>query len=141
MKSNAVKNKIKCIQGKQKLPLKPSHRDGKHQVPPQQISKMSRIKGFDENVSQLPLCINVFHHYVSFLNVVSQEVASHFYVFCSPMQNWILGWAYGTGAISHEGYTLVGHSIISHGLHYPKDLGVAATYSASLVDYATADYL
>jgi hypothetical protein len=49
---------------------------------PSQRSKTSRIKGFDENVSQLPLCINVFHDYVSFLNMVSQEVVSYFYV-CS----------------------------------------------------------
>jgi hypothetical protein len=48
---------------------------------PPQRSKMSRIKGFGENVSQLPLCINVFYHYVSLLNMVSQEVVYHFYVF------------------------------------------------------------
>jgi hypothetical protein len=52
---------------------------------------MSRIKGFGENVSHLPLCINVFYHCVSFLNMVSQEVVSYFYVFRSPMENWVLG--------------------------------------------------
>jgi hypothetical protein len=56
-------------------------------LPPQR-SKMSRIKGFDENVSQPPLCINVFQHYVSLLNMVSQEVVPQFYVFGSPMENW-----------------------------------------------------
>jgi hypothetical protein len=56
-----------------------------------QRRKMSRIKRFSENVSRLPLCINVFHHYVSFLNMVSQEVVSHFYVFCSSVENWVLG--------------------------------------------------
>jgi hypothetical protein len=55
-------------------------------IPPQR-SKTSRIKGFGENVSQLPLCINVFHHYVSYLNIISQKVVSYFYVFCSPMEN------------------------------------------------------
>jgi hypothetical protein len=55
-------------------------------LPPQR-SKMSRIKGFGENVSHLPLFINVFHYYVSFLNMVSQEVVSHFYVFRSPVEN------------------------------------------------------
>jgi hypothetical protein len=59
-------------------------------IPPQR-SKMSHIEGFGENVSQLPLCINVFYYYVSFLNMVSQEVVSHFYVFCSPVENWVLG--------------------------------------------------
>jgi hypothetical protein len=58
---------------------------------PLQGSKMSRIKGFGENVSHLPLCINVLHHYVSFLNMVSQEVVSHFYVLGSPIENCVLG--------------------------------------------------
>jgi hypothetical protein len=52
-----------------------------------------------------------------------------------------MGQAYGTGSMTHEGYTLVGHSIISHGLHYPKYLGAAATYSASVVDCSTKDCL
>jgi hypothetical protein len=56
-------------------------------IPPQR-SKTSCIKGFGESVSQLPLCINVFHHYV--FNMVSQEVVSYFYVFCSPIENWVL---------------------------------------------------
>jgi hypothetical protein len=58
---------------------------------PSQRSKTSRIKGFDENVRQLPLCINVFHHYISLLNMVYQEVVYHFYVFRSPVENWVLG--------------------------------------------------
>jgi hypothetical protein len=75
---------------KHKLPGKPCHRDGKHQILPQR-SKMSRIKGFGENISQLSLCFNVFHIYISLFNMASQEVVSHFYVFRSPMKNWILG--------------------------------------------------
>jgi hypothetical protein len=78
--------KIEYIQGKTQAPLKPSHRDGKHHVPPQS-SKSRSIKGFGENVTQLSLCVNVFHHYVSLLNMVSQEVMSHFDVFRSPMKN------------------------------------------------------
>jgi hypothetical protein len=87
------KNKIEYIQGKHKLPLKPSHRDGKYQVPPgARANKQNKLhQGFDENVSQLLLCINVLHHYVSLLNMISQEVVSHFYVFCSLVENWILG--------------------------------------------------
>jgi hypothetical protein len=45
-----------------------------------QSSKARSIKGFDENISKLPLYVNVFHHYVSLFNMVSQEVVSHFYV-------------------------------------------------------------
>jgi hypothetical protein len=58
---------------------------------PPQISKMSHIKGFGENISQLPLCVNLFYLYISLLYMISQEVVSHFYVFCSLMKNWVLG--------------------------------------------------
>jgi hypothetical protein len=56
-----------------------------------QGSKMRSIKRFGENVSQLSLYVNVFHHYISLLNMFSQEVVSHFDVFRSPMENWVLG--------------------------------------------------
>jgi hypothetical protein len=46
----------------------------------------------------------------------SQEVLSHFYVFHSLMKNWVLGSAYGTGAITHEWNTLIVHSVISASL-------------------------
>jgi hypothetical protein len=42
---------------------------------------MSRIKGFGEDISQMPLYVNVFHLYISLLYMVSQEVVS-----CSPMK-------------------------------------------------------
>jgi hypothetical protein len=58
---------------------------------PPQRGKMSHIKGFGENVSQLSLCVDVFHHYNSLFNMVSQEVVSHFDVFRSPMENCVLG--------------------------------------------------
>jgi hypothetical protein len=55
-------------------------------LPPQR-SKTRRIEGFGENVSQLPLCVNELHIYISFLNMVYQEVVSHFNVFGSPVEN------------------------------------------------------
>jgi hypothetical protein len=58
---------------------------------PLQRSKMRRIEWFSENVSQLPLCIDEYHHNISFLNMVSQEVVSHYDVFGSPVKNWVLG--------------------------------------------------
>jgi hypothetical protein len=61
--------------------------------------------------------------------MVSQEVVPHFDVFRSPIENWVLGWAYGTGVITHEGNTLVDHSIISHSMHYPMNLGATASRS------------
>jgi hypothetical protein len=59
-------------------------------LPPQR-SKMRRIERFGENVNQLPLCVNELHLYVSLLNMVSQEVVSHFNVFGSPIENWVMG--------------------------------------------------
>jgi hypothetical protein len=59
-------------------------------LPPQR-SKTRRIKGFDENVSQLHLCVNKLHRYLSLLNMVSQKVVSHFDVFSSPVENWVMG--------------------------------------------------
>jgi hypothetical protein len=41
-----------------------------------QISKSRSIKGFGENVSQLPLCVYVSHLNVSLLYMISQEVVS-----------------------------------------------------------------
>jgi hypothetical protein len=48
---------------------------------------MRRIKGFGKKVNQLSLCIDEFHHNISFVNMVSQEVVSHFDVFGSPIEN------------------------------------------------------
>jgi hypothetical protein len=78
------------IQRKSHAPLKSSHRDGKHQAPPPQRNKTRRVKGFGENVGQLPLCVNKLHLYLSIFNMVSQKVVSHFDVFGSPMENWVM---------------------------------------------------
>jgi hypothetical protein len=58
---------------------------------PPQISKTRRIEGFAKNVSQLALCANELHLYISLLNMVSQEVVSHFNVFGTPVKNWFMG--------------------------------------------------
>jgi hypothetical protein len=54
-----------------------------------QISKSRRIKGFGENVSQLPLCVYVSHLNVSFLNVISQEVMSSLNISHLFVEDWI----------------------------------------------------
>jgi hypothetical protein len=69
------KQKIQIYKIKHKLPLKLSHKDGKHQSPPQS-SKARRIKGFDKDVSQLSLSIDVSHFIISLLNLIYQEVVS-----------------------------------------------------------------
>jgi hypothetical protein len=57
---------------------------------PSQRSKMRRIEEFGKNDSQLSLCVNKLHLYISLLNMISQKVVSHFNVFGSPMENWIM---------------------------------------------------
>jgi hypothetical protein len=89
---------------------------------PPQICKSRRIKGFDENVSQLHLSVYVSHLNVSFLNVISQEVVSSLNLSHFFMKDWIFGYRYGTGVIAHEGNPLKDHSKISHGVHYPRNL-------------------
>jgi hypothetical protein len=42
--------------------------------------------------------------YVSLLNIVSQEVAPHFYVFDSGVEHRVFGNTNGTRAITHERY-------------------------------------
>jgi hypothetical protein len=51
------------------------------------------------------------------------------------MKDWVLCKAYDTGVITHEGNTLVGHSIISYGMHYPNNSGAAASSSYILKLY------
>jgi hypothetical protein len=75
--------------------------------------------------------------YVSLLNIVSQKVVPHFYMFSSGVKHGIFGNANGTRVITYERHM---------GTPSPKSLSVyviqssweqqlaAATYSASIVD-------
>jgi hypothetical protein len=75
MKMQQKNKRIQIYTIEHKLLLKPNHRDDKYQFLLQSCKARS-IKGFGKNIIQLSLCINVFHHYVSLLNMVSQEVVS-----------------------------------------------------------------
>jgi hypothetical protein len=101
-----------------KLPLKSSHKDGKHQFPPQS-SKVRSIKRFGENISQPSLCVNVPHLDISLFHMISQEVVSHFEVFHSFVEDWVFGYRDGTSVIAHEGNSLKHHSKVSHGVYNP----------------------
>jgi hypothetical protein len=68
-----------------------------------QISKLRRIKGFGENVSQLPLCVYISHFNVSLLYMISQEVVSPLKVSHSLVEDWIFDYRDGTGVVTHEG--------------------------------------
>jgi hypothetical protein len=123
MKKIQHKNKrIEIYMIEYKLPLKPSHKDGKHQShppPSSQSSKARSIKGFGENISQLSLCINVSHLDISLFNLVSQEMVSPLMVSHSFVYDWVFGYKDGTGVVAHEGNSLENHSKVSHGMHNP----------------------
>jgi hypothetical protein len=86
---------------------------------PPQISKLRRINGFGENVSQLPLCVHVSHLNLSFLYMISQEVVSPPKVSHSFVEDWIFGYRDGTDVITHEGNYFKPHSKVPHGMHNP----------------------
>jgi hypothetical protein len=90
------------------------------------------IKGFDENISQLSLFINVSHLYVSILNMVSQKVVSHSFV-----KDWVFSYRDDTGAVVHEENSLeiTPKSLMVCTIHkiWEQQLAVA-TYPASVVD-------
>jgi hypothetical protein len=101
-----------------KLPLKSSHKYGKHQFP---LAKQQSEKhqGFDENISQLSLCVNVSHLDISLFHMISQEVVSHFKVFLSFVEDCIFCYRDDTGVVAHEGNSLEDHSKVSRGVHNP----------------------
>jgi hypothetical protein len=106
---------------------------------PPQNSKVRSIKGFDENISQLSLYINISHLDVSLFNMVSQEVVSPFNVPHSFVEDWVFDYRDGTDVVAHEGNSLKDQSKVPHGVHNPYDLRIVATYSASMVDCAIED--
>jgi hypothetical protein len=105
-----------------------------------QISKSRRIKGLGENVGQLSLGVDIPHLNVPLLYMISQEVVSPLNMSHLFIEDCIFVYRDSTGVIAYEGDSLKPHSKISHGVHYPKNLRAAATYSASVVDCATKDY-
>jgi hypothetical protein len=120
MKKIQEKSKrIQIYKIEHQLPLKPSHKDSKHQLP-LQSSKTRIIKGFDENISLLSLYINVSHLNVSLFNMVSQEVVSPLNVSHSFVKDRVSGYRDGTGVVAYEGNSLkYHHSKVSHGVYNP----------------------
>jgi hypothetical protein len=102
-KENAIEKGIQIYKIEHKIPLKPSHKDGNTNSHPHpwQSSKVRSTKGFGENINQLSLCIIVFHHNVSLLNMVSQELVSPLMVSHSFVEDLVFGYRDGTGVIAH----------------------------------------
>jgi hypothetical protein len=64
------------IQGKTSTPPQTKSYGWQTPMPPPQISKSRRIKGFGKNVSQLSLGVYISHLNVSLFYKISQEVVS-----------------------------------------------------------------
>jgi hypothetical protein len=64
------------------------------------MCKSRLIKGFGENVSQLPMGINVAQIDVAFLRMVMKKVKTNINVLGPRMQHMILGNTYGSHAIT-----------------------------------------
>jgi hypothetical protein len=107
------KQEIQIYKIENQLSFKPSHKDGKHQSPPPQISKSRCLVKISAN------CLYVSHLNISLLNVISQEVVSPLKVSHSFVEDWIFGYRDGTGVVVHEGKSLKAHSKVSHGVHNP----------------------
>jgi hypothetical protein len=58
--------------------------------------------------------------YVSLLNIISQKVAPHFYVFGSGVKHKIFDNTNGTLAITHERYMGTLLTKVTQGVHDPK---------------------
>jgi hypothetical protein len=71
---------------KHNLRLKPSHRDGKHQVLPPHKAAKREASMVLVKISASCLSISMYFITVPLLNMVSQEVVSHFDVFHTPME-------------------------------------------------------
>ena len=67
---------------------------------PSQTSECGLVKWLGENIGELILGRHMDKCDVSFLDIVSQEVVSHFNVLGFGMKYWVFGNAYDTGAIT-----------------------------------------
>jgi hypothetical protein len=61
--------------------------------------------------------------------MISQKVVSPLNMSHLFVEDWIFGYWDGTGVIAHEGNSLKPHTKITHGVHHPKILRVAASSS------------
>jgi hypothetical protein len=71
--------------------------------------------------------------YVSLLNIISQKVVPHFYVFGSGVKHGIFGNTNGTRAITHERYMGTLLTKITQRVCDPKQLGATTSGSNILV--------
>jgi hypothetical protein len=72
--------------------------------------------------------------YVSLLNIISQKVVPHFYMFGSGVKHGIFGNTNGTRAITHERYMGTLLTKITQRVYDPKQLG-ATTSGSNILSF------
>jgi hypothetical protein len=77
------------------------------------------------------MCGYMYQGCLPFLNIVSQKMIPHFYMFCFGMEHWVLCNAYGTGAVTLKWDMGILLTKVTHGVGDPKEL--RATTSSSNV--------
>jgi hypothetical protein len=70
--------------------------------------------------------------YLSFLNIVSQNMIPHIYDLSFGMEHWVLGNAYGTGVVTLKWDMGILLTKVTHGVCNPKELR-ATTSSGSVL--------
>jgi hypothetical protein len=79
--------------------------------------------------------------YVSLLNIVSQEMVPHIYMFGSGVKHGIFGNTNGTHAITHERYMRTLLTKVTQSVCDPKQLGPTTSGSDILGFYDRLSYI
>ena len=96
---------------------------------PSQTGECGLVKWLGENISELILGRHMDKCDVSFLNIISQEVVSHFNMLGFGMEHWVFGNAYGTGAITQKWNLGTLLTKVTQSIGDPKELGTATSSS------------
>jgi hypothetical protein len=97
--------------------------------PPHKEAKWVASRGL---VKMSVSCLSVSMYFITMSPFSTWSLKKWYFTFMCFALPWEIGFwvSHMTLELSHmRGNTLVGHSIISHGLHYPEDLGAIASSS------------
>lgn len=108
------------------------------------MSKCGLIEGFGQNVCKLPMGINVAQIDVPFIIMISKKFKANIDVLGLRMEHEIFGNANGAHAITKQRHIRKLQAKIPQDSHHPSNYEqqlATTTYLASVVDWATLDYL
>jgi hypothetical protein len=63
------------------------------------------VKEFGKDICKLVLGVNVAQVYITILIVITQEMKAHLYMFGFLVENGILSYTYGTGAVTKQSHS------------------------------------